>query len=44
MVDFPGTPAMQSFGWDLKLRSILATHAFDLVGIKRPGTPPKVVP
>ena len=25
----------QSFGWDFKPRSILATHAFDLVGIKR---------
>ena len=25
----------QSFGWDFKPRSILVTHAFDLVGIKR---------
>ena len=25
----------QSFGWDFKPRSFLATHAFDLVGIKR---------
>ena len=25
----------QSFGWDYKPRSILATHAFDLGGIKR---------
>ena len=25
----------RSFGWDFKLRSILDTHAFDLVGIKR---------
>ena len=25
----------QSFRWDFKPRSILATHAFDLVGIKR---------
>ena len=24
-----------SFGWDFKPRFILATHAFDLVGIKR---------
>ena len=28
-------PHAQSFGWDFKLRSVLTTHAFDLVRIKR---------
>ena len=30
------TSLLRLFGWDYKPRSILASHAFDLVRIKRP--------
>ena len=32
---FISVATSQSFGWDLKPRSNLVTHAIDLVGIKR---------